>query len=113
MSEGGRERRKHDRYVVEGLVVHLGPEIVDIVDISAEAVRLVRPQAPIIAGEAVAFHIRNNQWGEPADVPLAGRLIRSGNGFIVLGYQMPFAEWDQFLCRHDTFERVALGPIAI
>jgi hypothetical protein len=111
MGQSGRERRKHHRYVVEGLYVELAGEQLEIIDVSIEAVRIVRPQIELSVEEPVAFHIKNNQWGEPADIALTGRLIRSGNGFVVFGYDIPFAEWEDFLRRHDTFERVALGSI--
>ena len=104
------ERRKEARYVVEGLSAEIGGMPVDIIDISATAVRLARPDRPLTFPASLQFRLTCERGDRIFLVPAT--LVRESANSLVLSYPKPDRDWNAMLARIDTLGRTQLHAIS-
>jgi hypothetical protein len=98
----GTERRAHQRYVIDGLMVELGGVLHETVDISVRAVAIVRhegtdygklvPPYRFVCAKAPALDVH---------IPNMRRLYERGR-VAVIDYFIDQADWEATLAAHDV-----------
>ena len=102
------ERRKEERYLAPGMVVHCNGEACAAIDVSRSAVRFVRPLDLILSPEMHELVLELPCAAGVASYPVEGRIIRFTQLSIVMGYDPPTADWEQRIQALDTAELTTL-----
>lgn len=107
----GSERRREERYLASGMVVHCGGSPCAAIDVSRSAVRFVRP-ASLVLGEEVHDLVLELPTAEGSTCyPVEGRVIRFTPICVVMGYQPPVPDWEQKIRALDTVELTTLEDL--
>ena len=102
------ERRKEERYLAPGLIVHCNGEACAAIDVSRSAVRFVRPQGVKLTPEKHKLVLELPCTTGMASYPVEGRIIRFTQLCVVMRYDPPTADWEQRIQALDTAELTTL-----
>ena len=102
------ERRKEERYLAPGMVVHCDGEACAVIDVSRSAVRFVRSQGLMLGCDRHDLVLEFPRGGGVVRYPVEGRIIRFTQLCVVMGYDPPAADWEQQIKALDTAELTAL-----
>jgi hypothetical protein len=111
MAPTSAERRKERRYIVVGVRASVDGEACPIADISASAVRLLRPHSLQVPQQVytVAFIVDDTK--QPSTFTVSASLIRYTDIYFVLKYRPPVPGWETLIRSMDTFEQTKLSEI--
>jgi hypothetical protein len=112
MSRSTKERRAEVRYIVSGMTAAIDGAECEILDISVSAVRLVRPAGFQPDGRRYGVCFTINDGRGIATHAVTGRLIRTTELCVVLGYAAPVSYWENVLRSLDVFESNRLHTLA-
>ena len=102
------ERRKEERYLAPGMVLHCDGEACAVIDVSRSAVRFVRPQGLMLSREMHELVLELPCTAGVVSYPVRGMIIRSTQLCVVMGYDPPTEDWEQQIKALDTAELTAL-----
>lgn len=97
------DRRREPRFVVEGLTVSCDGRPVDVLDVSATALRLWWPETHGDPPAVVTLHLAGERGRPQVDAVVVAQLLRQAPGEAVYAYPEPMPGWRQILPRFDTF----------
>lgn len=98
------ERRKEERYLAPGMVVHCNGEACAVIDVSQSAVRFVRSQSLMLSREMHELVLELPCATGVTCYSVMGRIIRFTQLCVVMGYDPPTADWEQQIQALDTAE---------
>jgi hypothetical protein len=107
------DRRKEARYVVIGIDATLNGMQCTIVDISASAVRLLRPDdlgTPVPNGQIV-FRLAPQDSYRRRTFRVSASLLRWTDLELIYSYPLPSKQWETMLQAHDTFLQTQLTAL--
>lgn len=102
------ERRKEERYLAPGMVVHCNGEACAVIDVSRSAVRFVRSPGLMLSREMHELVLELPCTAGVVSYPVKGRVIRFTQLCVVMGYDPPTEDWEQQIKALDTAELTAL-----
>jgi hypothetical protein len=113
MAPASAERRRERRYIVVGVRASVDGEACPIVDMSATAVRLLRPRGLAVRKRpyTVAFTIGGAT--EPGTFTVSATLVRSTDTQFVLRYRPPVPDWEALIRSMDTLEQTKLSELFV
>lgn len=111
MAPTSAERRQERRYIVIGVRASVDGEACPIVDISASAVRLLRPQGWPVGKQAYTIAFTVDGAMEPSTFTVSATLVRYTDSQFVLMYVPPVPDWEMLICSMDTFEQTKLSEL--
>jgi hypothetical protein len=96
---------------VAGVHASVDGEACPIADISATAVRLLRPHSLQVPkqGYTVAFTFDDTR--QPGTFTVSASLVRYTESYFVLKYRPPMPDWEALIRSMDTFEQTKLSEI--
>jgi hypothetical protein len=96
---------------VAGVHASVDGEACPIADISATAVRLLRPHRLEVPkqGYTVAFTFDDTR--QPGTFTVSASLVRYTESYFVLKYRPPMPDWETLIRSADTFEQTKLSEI--
>ena len=111
MTRAADERRRQRRYIVAGVSARVDGEACPIADISATAVRLLRPYDLPITRRTYALVFTFDQAGQQQTYAVSATLVRYTESCFVLRYDLPVPSWESLLRSADTLEQTRLSQI--
>lgn len=112
MTDDHSDRRKEPRYVVGDIDAQIDGKDSTVLDISASAVRVLKPNGYNQTNSAHRLVLKIVQAEYEISVHVASSEIRQSNVDLVLGYTPPFAGWAHLLRSLDTFEQTKLSELS-
>ncbi|TVQ28978.1 MAG: hypothetical protein EA356_17835 [Geminicoccaceae bacterium] len=101
------DRRREQRYVVDGLNVMLDGRPCAVLDVSSTHLRLVRTTTR----PEVHLRFQSDPELPHVDFQCTGRLARSGACDAVYAYAAPSRNWPSMLARFDSFRNVHIADL--
>jgi len=99
----GSERRKEPRFVVDDVNLIVGGIGYPVIDISISGARIsCSPHEYSNAGDG-PLTLEFNHDGKRESFAIKPRLIRQAELYVVLGFDPPRADWENYIRRFDTF----------
>jgi hypothetical protein len=111
MTSASTDRRQKQRHIVVGVSALVDGEACPIADISATAVRLLRPNDFPMSRPAYILVFTFDEGGEHRMVTVSATLVRYTESCFVLEYAPPFPTWETFIRSADTLEQTKLSKI--
>jgi hypothetical protein len=111
MAPTSAERRQERRYIVAGVRASVDGEACPIVDISASAVRLLRPHGWPVGKQAYTITFTVDSAVQPGTFTVSATLVRYTDSQFVLRYLPPVPDWEMLIRSMDTFEQTRLSEL--
>jgi hypothetical protein len=111
MTSVADERRRQRRYIVAGVSARVDGEACPIADISATAVRLLRPFDLPITRRTYSLEFTFDEAEQQQTYTVSATLVRRTERCFVLRYDSPAPTWESLLRSADTLEQTRLSPI--
>ena len=99
----GGERRKEPRYVVDDVNLILGGNSYPVIDISISGARISCPPAEYSRVENEPLTLEFNRDGKRETFKIEPTLIRKAELYVVLAFDPPRADWENYIRGFDTF----------
>ncbi|MFO1185998.1 MAG: hypothetical protein U1E87_00175 [Alphaproteobacteria bacterium] len=99
----GSERRRERRYVVDAVHLSVGPQRFPVIDIAASGARISCSPAEFAKLNKSICRLEFGSEPPYEVFAIDPRLIRQQELYIVLGYEAPGPNWEDFIRRYDTF----------
>jgi hypothetical protein len=111
MTSASTDRRKKRRYIVASVSALVDGEACPIADISATAVRLLRPHNFPMSRPAYTLVLTFDDGGEHRMFTVSATLVRYTESCFVLEYAPPLPTWETLIRSADTLEQTRLSKI--
>ncbi len=111
MTREADERRRQRRYIVAGVSALVDGEACPIADISATAVRLLRPYDLPMTRRTYTLVFTFSEAQQQHTHTVSATLVRRTESCFVLRYNSPVPTWESLLRSADTLEQTRLSQI--
>lgn len=111
MAPTSAERRQERRYIVAGVRASVDGEACPIFDISASAVRLLRPRGWPVGKQVYTITFTVDGAMQPGTFTVSATLVRYTDSQFVLRYLPPVPDWEMLIRSMDTFEQTKLSEL--
>lgn len=96
------ERRRERRYVVEGVSLMVDGERHAVIDLSYSAARIACTVDQVLSSGGAPL-VLEFDGAERFTFRFPIRVVRYSDLYVVVGYEAPRANWEDFIKRFDTF----------
>ncbi len=98
----GGERRKEPRFVVDAVNLILDGASYPVIDISISGARISCPTREFTKAGA-PLTLEFNRDASRETFTIVPRVIRRADLYVVLGFEPPRADWENYIRQFDTF----------
>lgn len=99
----GGERRKEPRFVVDAVNLILDGASYPVIDISISGARISCPPREYSKSDRYPVTLEFNRDGARETFKIKPRVIRLAELYVVLGFDPPRADWENYIRQFDTF----------
>jgi hypothetical protein len=99
----GGERRKQPRFVVDAVNLNIGGASYPVIDISISGARISCTPRDYSKGGNGPVALEFNREGRRETFTINPRPIRMADLYVVLGFDPPRADWENYIRQFDTF----------
>jgi hypothetical protein len=99
----GGERRKEPRFVVDAVNLMLGGMSYPVIDISISGARISCPPAEYSKAGNGPLTLEFNREGNRETFKIEPTVIRMAALYVVLGFDPPRPNWENYIRQFDTF----------